>query len=115
LVFEQSLKGKEIDYKGKGTISKCKTCGKFDKGECYKNKRTYFICQKPGHLSWQCLEKDQKPAEDDKKKNQVRGRVYTLNAEEIEHSKDLIQGTGLVKSMPVNILFDSGAITRSFQ
>jgi hypothetical protein len=51
--------------------------------------------------------------EDDKKKNQVRGRVYTLNAEEVYHSKDLIQGMGLIKSKPVNILFDSGA-TYSF-
>ena len=49
----------------------------------------------------------------DKKKNQVRGRVYTLNAEEVDHSKDLIQGMGLIKSKPVNILFDSGA-TYSF-
>jgi hypothetical protein len=73
----------------------------------------FFICQKPGYLSWQCLDKDEKPAEEDKKKNQVRGRVYTLSAEEVDHSKDLIQGMGLIKSKPVNILFDSGA-THSF-
>jgi hypothetical protein len=76
-------KGKEVDYKGKVTIPKCKTCGKFHKGECYQNKRTCFIFQKPGHLNWQCPNKDQKLAEDDKKKNQVRGRVYTLNVEEV--------------------------------
>jgi hypothetical protein len=40
-------------------------------------------------------------------------RVYTLNAEEVDNSKDLIQGTGLIKAKPVNILFDSGA-THSF-
>jgi hypothetical protein len=39
--------------------------------------------------------------------------VYTLNAEEVNHSKYLIQGMGLIKSKPVNILFDSGA-THSF-
>jgi hypothetical protein len=54
-----------------------------------------------------------KPADENKKKNQVRGRVYTLNVEEVDHSKDLIQGTGLIKSKPVNIVFDSGA-THSF-
>ena len=43
----------------------------------------------------------------------MRGRVYTLNVEEVDHSKDLIQGTGLIKAKPVNILFDSGA-THSF-
>jgi hypothetical protein len=56
-------KGKKVDNKGKGTIPKCKTCGKLHRGECYKNKRVCFICQKLGHLSWQCPDKDQKLAE----------------------------------------------------
>jgi hypothetical protein len=38
-------KGNEVDHKCKGTIPKCMTCGKFHKRECYKNKRTCFICQ----------------------------------------------------------------------
>jgi hypothetical protein len=50
-------KDKEVN-KGKSTISKCETCGKFYRGECYKNKRTCFICQKPGHISRQCPDKD---------------------------------------------------------
>ena len=91
-------KDKEVN-KGKSTIPKCETCGKFHRGECYKNKRTCFICQKPGHISWQCPDKDQKSVEvKEKKKNSVRGRVYTLNAEEVVHSKDLIQGMGQMKS-----------------
>ena len=88
-------KDKEVN-KGKSTILECETCGKFHIGECYKNKRTCFICQKPGHLSWKCSNKDLKQAEEDKKKNQMRGQVYMLNAEEVDHSKDLIQGMGLI-------------------
>ena len=108
-------KGKEVDNKGKGNIPKCKTCGKFHKGECYKNKRTCFICQKPGHLSWKCSNKDLKQAEEDKKKNQMRGQVYMLNAKEVDRFKDLIQGTGLIKSKPINILFDTGMTHSLYQ
>jgi hypothetical protein len=43
----------------------------------------------------------------------VRGRVYTLDAEAVDNSKNLIQGTGQINAKPVNILFDSGA-THSF-
>ena len=39
--------------------------------------------------------------------------MYTLNDEEVDHSKDLIHGMGLIKAKPVNILFNSGA-THSF-
>jgi hypothetical protein len=39
----------------------------------------------------------------------VRGRVYTLNAEEVDHSRDLIQSMGQIKSHYVHILLDSGA------
>jgi hypothetical protein len=39
--------------------------------------------------------------------------VYTLDAEEAEKSKDLVQGTGQINGKHVNILFDSGA-THSF-
>jgi hypothetical protein len=39
--------------------------------------------------------------------------VYTLNAEEVDYSKNLIQGMGLIKAKSVNILFDSG-VTHSF-
>ena len=77
---EGSSKGKrdkEVN-KGKSTIPKCETCGKFHRGECYKNKRTCFICQKPGHISWQCPDKDQKLAEDKEKKNLVRGRMNKI-------------------------------------
>ena len=34
--------------------------------------------------------------------------MNTLNVEEANHSKDHIEGMGLIKSKPVNILFDSG-------
>ena len=39
--------------------------------------------------------------------------MYTWNAENVDNSKDLIQGMGQIKSKYVNILFDSGE-THSF-
>ena len=43
----------------------------------------------------------------------MRGRAYTLNAKEVDHSRDLIQGMGQINSHSVRILFDFGA-THSF-
>jgi NAD-dependent SIR2 family protein deacetylase len=40
--ISKGSKGKETDYKGKGTIPKCKTCGSNLQGDIYKNKRVYF-------------------------------------------------------------------------
>jgi hypothetical protein len=51
--------------------------------------------------------------DEDKQKNPIRGQVYTLNAEEVDNSKDLIQGMGHIKSKHVSILLDSSA-THSF-
>jgi hypothetical protein len=58
-------------------------------------------------MSWQCPTKGK--TTDDAKKNLVRGRVYTLDAEEVDNSNNLIQGLGEINAKPINTVFDSGA------
>ncbi|XP_074289104.1 uncharacterized protein LOC141614244 [Silene latifolia] len=43
----------------------------------------------------------------------VPGRVYVMNAQEAEHSNDVVTGNILFNSTPVSVLFDTGA-THSF-
>ena len=59
---------------------------------------------------YECLARNPQPAP----RPQRQGRVFTMDAIEVEKFKDLIQGTCEVNGKVLTVLFDSGAHTLSF-
>ncbi|KAJ0694285.1 putative hydrolase, Nucleotidyltransferase [Helianthus annuus] len=127
---DQSKKGK-----ASGEIPTCKTCGKHHSGECLSGKKGCYKCGREGHPFYRCPEnskacyncnetghikaecpKLQQGAKRDGKKDEppkARGRMFQLTSDEAKASPDVVSGIFLVNSMPMNVLFDSGA-SRSF-
>ncbi|XP_035837220.1 uncharacterized protein LOC110893136 [Helianthus annuus] len=127
---DQSKKGK-----ASGEIPTCKTCGKHHSGEClsgkkgcYKcgreghpfyrcpeNSKACYNCNEPGHIKAECPKLQQGAKRDGKKDEppKARGRMFQLTSDEAKASPDVVSGIFLVNSMPMNVLFDSGA-SRSF-
>ncbi|XP_022032515.1 uncharacterized protein LOC110933609 [Helianthus annuus] len=134
-----SKKAKYQDQNRKGKTSSgiptCKTCGKHHSGECLLGKKGCYKCGQEGHLYYRCPEnskacyncnqtghikaecpKLQQGAKKDGKKDEsskARGRMFQLTSDEAKTSPDVVSGIFLVNSMPMNVLFDSGA-SRSF-
>ncbi|XP_022033035.1 uncharacterized protein LOC110934155 [Helianthus annuus] len=116
-------------------IPTCKTCGKHHSGECLSGKKGCYKCGQEGHPYYRCPEnpkacyncnqtryikaecpKLQQGAKKDGKKDEsskARGRMFQLTLDEAKASPDVVSGIFLVNSMPMNVLFDSGA-SRSF-
>ncbi|XP_022032977.1 uncharacterized protein LOC110934092 [Helianthus annuus] len=134
-----SKKGRFQDQNRKGKTSSgiptCKTCGKHHLGECLSGKKGCYKCGQEGHLYYRCPEnpkacyncnqtghikaecpKLQQEAKKDGKKDEsskARRRTFQLTSDEAKASLDVVSGIFLVNSMPMNVLFDSGA-SRSF-
>ncbi|XP_035832918.1 uncharacterized protein LOC110876286 [Helianthus annuus] len=127
---DQSKKGK-----ASSEIPTCKTCGKHHSGECLSGKKGCYKCGREGHPFYRCPEnpkacyncnetghikaecpKLQQGTKRDGKKDEppkARGRMFQLTSDEAKASPDVVSGIFLVNSMPMNVLFDSGA-SRSF-
>ncbi|XP_022042339.1 uncharacterized protein LOC110945009 [Helianthus annuus] len=116
-------------------IPTCKTYGKHHSGECllgkkgcYKcgqeghpyyrypeNSKACYSCNQTGHIKAECP-KLQPGAKKDGKKDEsskARGRMFQLTSDEAKASPDVVSSIFLINSMPMNVLFDSGA-SRSF-
>ncbi|XP_021999691.1 uncharacterized protein LOC110897162 [Helianthus annuus] len=121
--------------KSKGGITPCKTCGKLHTGECLLGKKGCYKCGKEGHSSYQCpsspktcfncFEKghiksecpklQQESKKEDKKQEgpRAKGRMFQITSEEAKSHPNVISGIFLLNSIPVYVLFDTGA-TMSF-
>ncbi|KAJ0771184.1 putative nucleotidyltransferase, Ribonuclease H [Helianthus annuus] len=134
-----SKKAKYQDQNRKGKTSSgiptCKTWGKHHSGECllgkkgcYKcgqeghpynrcpeNSKACYNCNQTGHIKAECPKLQQGAKKDGKKdeSSKARGRMFQLTSDEAKTSPDVVSGIFLVNSMPMNVLFDSGA-SRSF-
>jgi len=81
----------------------CFKCGqKGYKAYEYKMEITCYNCGEEGHLSSKCT-----------KLKKAAGKVFTLNAEEVEHPDNLIRGMCFINSTPLIAIIDTGA-THSF-
>ena len=81
----------------------CYKCGQ--KGhKAFKCKKdiTCFNCGEEGHLSTKCTQP-----------KKAAGKVFALNAEEVEHLDNLIRGMCFINSTPLIAIIDTGA-THSF-
>ncbi|XP_035845155.1 uncharacterized protein LOC118491458 [Helianthus annuus] len=121
--------------KSKSGITPCKTCGKLHTGECLLGKKGCYKCGKEGHSSYQCptspktcfncFEKghiksecpklQQESRKEDKKQegSRAKGRMFQITSEEAKSHPNVISGIFLLNSIPVYVLFDTGA-TMSF-
>jgi hypothetical protein len=77
------------------------------------------VCTEPQRAAAQPRSRPWTPGRNQKKQaNVARGYLSHVNAAEAEEAPDVVLGTFLINSMPVKILFDSGAshsfITESF-
>ncbi|GJU69573.1 putative reverse transcriptase domain-containing protein [Tanacetum coccineum] len=109
-----------------GTWSKCTTCNSYHipGGPC----RTCFNCNRPGHFAKDCracprLNRAQGPKENRpnqvaanndgqgrrNERNQARGRVSMLGAEEARQDPNIVTGTFTLNDHFATTLFDSGA------
>jgi hypothetical protein len=71
-----------------------------------------YCCGKEGHMSYNCPEKpnQQNPPRNGNQKMTPNGaRVNHVNAESMQEAPKVMLGTFSVSSIPVTILFDSGA------
>ncbi|XP_022038817.1 uncharacterized protein LOC110941486 [Helianthus annuus] len=121
--------------KSRSGITPCKTCGKLHTGECLLGKKGCYKCGKEGHSSYQCpnspktcfncFEKghiksecpklQQESKKEDKKQegSRAKGRMFQITSEEAKSHPNVISGIFLLNSIPVYVLFDTGA-TMSF-
>ncbi|XP_021979670.1 uncharacterized protein LOC110875776 [Helianthus annuus] len=121
--------------KAKGSIPKCKTCGKLHTGECLKGKkgcyscgqeghpyyrcpnpsRTCYNCFQPGHIKAECPKLQQKTDKEARKEEapRAKGRMFQITTEEAKDHPNVVSGIFSLNSMPTYVLFDTGA-SRSF-
>ena len=97
------FKGKQVQGSGPNTPPLCRMCNRRHFGRCQHGSLRCYNCNEVGHLSRDCV----------KPKNQVQGRVYTMDARRTKADNSLIAGTCLVNERPCFVLFDCGA-THSF-
>ncbi|XP_021991585.1 uncharacterized protein LOC110888363 [Helianthus annuus] len=134
-----SKKGKFQDQgrkeKSKGGITPCKTCGKLHTGECLLGKKGCYKCGKEGHSSYQCpnnpktcfncferghiksecpkLQQESKKEDKKQEGSKTKGRMFQITSEETKSHPNVVSGIFLLNSIPVYVLFDTGA-TMSF-
>ncbi|XP_035832003.1 uncharacterized protein LOC110870500 [Helianthus annuus] len=121
--------------KAKGSIPKCKTCGKLHMGECLKgNKGCYncgqegypyykcpnptracYNCFQPGHIKAECPKLQQKTNKEVRKEEvpRAKGRMFQISTEEAKDHPNVVSGIFLLNLIPTYVLFDIGA-SRSF-
>ncbi|XP_021984995.1 uncharacterized protein LOC110880863 [Helianthus annuus] len=121
--------------KSKGGITPCKTCGKLHTGECllgkkgcYKcgkegyssyqcpnNPKTCFNCFERGHIKSECPKLQQESKKEDKKQegSRAKERMFQITSEEAKSHPNVVSCIFLLNSIPVYVLFDTGA-TMSF-
>ncbi|MFS7910216.1 putative RNA helicase transcription factor interactor and regulator CCHC(Zn) family [Helianthus anomalus] len=121
--------------KAKGSIPKCKTCGKLHTGECLKGKkgcyncgqeghpydrcpnptRTCYNCFQPGHINAECPKLQQKTDKEASKEEapRAKGRMFQISTEEAKDHPNVVSGIFLLNLMPTYVLFDTRA-SRSF-
>ncbi|XP_022003904.1 uncharacterized protein LOC110901381 [Helianthus annuus] len=121
--------------KAKGSIPKCKTCGKLHTGECLKGKkscyncgqerhpyyrcpnpsRTCYNCFQPGHIKAECPKLQQKTDKEARKEEapRAKGRMFQITTEEARDHPNVVSGIFSLNLMPTYVLFDTGA-SRSF-
>ncbi|XP_022040541.1 uncharacterized protein LOC110943093 [Helianthus annuus] len=133
--FSPSKKGKFQDQgkkgKPKGGITPCKTCGKLHTGECLLGKKGCYKCGKEGHSSYQCpnnpktcfncferghiksecpkLQQETKKEDKKQEGSKAKGRMFQITSEEAKSQPNVVSGIFLIDSIPVYVLFDTGA------
>ncbi|XP_021986205.1 uncharacterized protein LOC110882514 [Helianthus annuus] len=118
--------------KSRGGISPCKTCGKLHTGECLLGKKGYYKCCEEGHTSYKCpnnpktcfnyfqkghvksecpklqqVSKKERKTEDS---SRAKGRMFQITSEEAKVHPNVVSGIFLLNSLPMYVLFDTGAI-----
>ncbi|XP_022001828.1 uncharacterized protein LOC110899246 [Helianthus annuus] len=121
--------------KAKGSIPKCKTCGKLHTGECLKGKkgcyncgqeghpyyrcpnpsRTCYNCFQPGHIKAECPKLQQKTDKEARKEEapRAKGVMFQITTEEARDHPSVVSGIFSLNLMPTYVLFYTGA-SRSF-
>ncbi|XP_022041975.1 uncharacterized protein LOC110944629 [Helianthus annuus] len=121
--------------KSKGGITPCKTCGKLHTGECLLGKKGCYKCGDEGHTFYKCpnnpktcyncfqkwhvksecpkLQQGSKKEGNNEENSRAKGRMFQITSEEAKAHPNVVSGTFLLNSIPVYVLFDTGA-TMSF-
>ncbi|XP_022014282.1 uncharacterized protein LOC110913771 [Helianthus annuus] len=119
----------------RGGISPCKTYGKLHTGECLLGKKgcykcgeeehtsckfpsdpkTCFNCFQKGHVKSECpkLQQGSKKEGKNEESSKAKGRMFQITSEESKSHPNVVSGIFLLNSIPVYVLFDTGA-TMSF-
>ncbi|KAJ0476778.1 putative nucleotidyltransferase, Ribonuclease H [Helianthus annuus] len=117
--------------KAKGSIPKCKMCGKLHTGECLKGKkgcyncgqeghpyyrcpnpsRTCYNCFQPGYIKAECPKLQQKTDKEARKEEapRAKGRMFQITTEEAKDHPNVVLGIFSLNLMPTYVLFDTGA------
>ncbi|XP_027343014.1 uncharacterized protein LOC113855579 [Abrus precatorius] len=84
----------------------CNQCGKnHGNRPCLVGQNVFFGCGKPGHKIYKCPTRN--PQQNSRP--QCQGRVFTMNAHEVENFEGLIRDTCEVNGEILIVLYDSGA------
>jgi hypothetical protein len=86
----------------------CSDCGYPHSGECMKGKNMCYYCKQPGHFRNECPRLKKHGEASGSAKN--KGRVYSLDCNEIRSNNALIMDICLLGQSKVLVLFDCGAI-----
>ncbi|KAJ0460799.1 putative RNA helicase transcription factor interactor and regulator CCHC(Zn) family [Helianthus annuus] len=117
------------------TILDVETCGKLHTGECLLGKKGCYKCGEEGHTSYKCpnnpktcfncfqkghikskcpkLQQGSKKEGKNEESSKAKGRMFQITSEEAKSHPNVVSGIFLLNSIPVYVLFDTGA-TMSF-